>query len=112
MGRLLRKHKVLTSIKYYYLSVIIEIYTIVRSGILINGLFEAVPKLCEGVDYKLIIPPHMAYGEWGIEDYVAGSVVLHADVTIHESWPPIDAAKIALCDEEPKFEGNSIEKQI
>ena len=54
----------------------------------------------------------MAYGEWGIEDYVAGSVVLHADVKIHESWPPIDASKIALCDEEPKFEGSIRMKNI
>ena len=75
---------------------------------MIIGLYQAIVELCEGVQYEIIIPPHLAYGEWGLEDYISGSVVLHADLKIHESWPQMDALKVALCDEEPTFEGNHI----
>ena len=75
---------------------------------MILGLYQAITELCEGVQYKLIIPPHLAYGEWGLEDYISGSVVLHADLEIHESWPQMDAPFVALCDVEPTFEGGQI----
>ncbi|CBY09758.1 unnamed protein product, partial [Oikopleura dioica] len=81
-----------------------EIHTIVETGTLITGLYQAVVQLCEGVQYELIIPPHLAYGEWGLEDYISGSVVLHANLKIHESWPQIDAPKVALCNEDRTFE--------
>lgn len=85
--------------------------TVVESGTLIIGLHQAIVELCEGVQYEIIIPPHLAYGEWGLEDYISGSVVLHADLKIHESWPQIDALKVALCDEEPTFEGNHVQRK-
>lgn len=89
-----------------------EIRTVVESGTLIIGLYQAIVELCEGVQYEIIIPPHLAYGEWGLEDYISGSVVLHADLKIHESWPQMDALKVALCDEEPTFEDCAIEGSL
>ena len=62
--------------------------------------------MCLGVDYNVVIPPHSAYGEAGLENYIPGSAVLVVDIHSKKVWDPMDPKDVAHCDnqEEKTFE--------
>ena len=53
--------------------------------------------MCIGSSYHVILPPHFAYGEKGVVDYVPGSAVLHIDFTAHKVWNKMKPNQISDC---------------
>ena len=54
--------------------------------------------MCLNEEYHIVLPPHYAYGEKGVANYVPGSAVLHIDMTVKEIWEHMKSNVVAECE--------------
>lgn len=54
--------------------------------------------MCLNGKYHVVLPPHYAYGEKGVKDYMPGSAVLHIDITPKRTWEQMAKNAVAECD--------------
>ncbi|KAA0710375.1 Peptidyl-prolyl cis-trans isomerase FKBP9 [Triplophysa tibetana] len=84
-------------VKYYYNATLMDgtyigststfgkTYNVVLgAGQVVLGMEQGLLGMCVGEKRKLVIPPHLAYGERGVDDEVPGSAVLVFDVEMVE----------------------------
>merc|ERR1712121_124998 len=65
-------------------------------GQVIKGWDEGIVGMCEGEKRKLIVPPHLGYGDQGAGDVIPGGATLHFDVElmgIEEGPTPVNVFK-------------------
>ncbi|XP_062302228.1 peptidyl-prolyl cis-trans isomerase FKBP10 [Osmerus eperlanus] len=70
--------------------------TYIGMGYVIAGMDKALQGLCVGEKRRVILPPHMAYGEKGTGDIIPGSAVLVFDIHVIDFHNPKDAVEIKV----------------
>ncbi|KAM9345976.1 peptidyl-prolyl cis-trans isomerase FKBP10-like [Symphorus nematophorus] len=70
--------------------------TYIGMGYVIRGMDKALHGLCIGEKRKIIVPPHMAYGEEGVGDLIPGSAVLVFDIHVIDFHNPKDPVDIKV----------------
>ncbi|KAL3051518.1 peptidyl-prolyl cis-trans isomerase FKBP10 [Trematomus bernacchii] len=70
--------------------------TYIGMGYVIAGMDQALLGICIGERRRVIIPPHLAYGEQGAGDIIPRSAVLVFDVHIIDFHNPNDTVSIAI----------------
>ncbi|KAF3853648.1 hypothetical protein F7725_014336 [Dissostichus mawsoni] len=70
--------------------------TYIGMGYVISGMDQALLGICIGERRRVIIPPHLAYGEQGAGDVIPRSAVLVFDVHIIDFHNPNDTVSIAI----------------
>ncbi|CAM9793739.1 unnamed protein product, partial [Bubo scandiacus] len=68
--------------------------TYIGKGYIIPGMDQALQGVCMGERRRVLIPPHLAYGENGAGDKIPGSAVLIFDVHIIDFHNPADPVEI------------------
>uniref|UniRef100_A0A673HTX7 peptidylprolyl isomerase n=1 Tax=Sinocyclocheilus rhinocerous TaxID=307959 RepID=A0A673HTX7_9TELE len=76
-------------VKYHYNATLMDgtyigstCVAIIRLCIVVIGMEQGLIGMCVGEKRKLVIPPHLAYGERGVDGEVPGSAVLVFDVEL------------------------------
>ncbi|XP_062389002.1 peptidyl-prolyl cis-trans isomerase FKBP10 [Sardina pilchardus] len=70
--------------------------TYIGMGYVILGMDKALQGVCVGEKKKVTIPPHMAYGEKGLEGMIPGSAVLIFNVHVIDFHNPNDTVNIKV----------------
>uniref|UniRef100_A0A673BPN6 peptidylprolyl isomerase n=1 Tax=Sphaeramia orbicularis TaxID=375764 RepID=A0A673BPN6_9TELE len=70
--------------------------TYIGMGYVIQGMDKALHGLCMGEKRRIIIPPHMAYGENGVGKIIPGSAVLVFDIHVIDFHNPKDPVEIKI----------------
>ncbi|XP_026217479.1 peptidyl-prolyl cis-trans isomerase FKBP10 [Anabas testudineus] len=70
--------------------------TYIGMGYVIKGMDKALQGLCAGEKRRIIIPPHLAYGEGGVGDFIPGSAVLVFDIHVIDFHNPKDPVQIKV----------------
>nr|XP_020463075.1 peptidyl-prolyl cis-trans isomerase FKBP10 isoform X1 [Monopterus albus] len=70
--------------------------TYIGMGYVIHGMDKALQGLCIGEKRRIIIPPHMAYGEGGTGNLIPGSAVLVFDIHVIDFHNPKDPVQIKV----------------
>ncbi|XP_053554819.1 peptidyl-prolyl cis-trans isomerase FKBP10 [Bombina bombina] len=70
--------------------------TYIGMGYVIPGMDAGLQGVCVGERRRIIIPPHLGYGENGIANSIPGSAVLVFDVHIIDFHNPKDAVEIEV----------------
>uniref|UniRef100_A0A8C8MLF7 peptidylprolyl isomerase n=1 Tax=Oncorhynchus tshawytscha TaxID=74940 RepID=A0A8C8MLF7_ONCTS len=70
--------------------------TYIGMGYVIQGMDKALQGLCIGEKRRVILPPHMAYGEKGTGDLIPGSAVLVFDIHVIDFHNPKDLVEIKV----------------
>ncbi|XP_030591689.1 peptidyl-prolyl cis-trans isomerase FKBP10 [Archocentrus centrarchus] len=70
--------------------------TYIGMGYVIQGMDKALQGLCMGEKRRVIIPPHLAYGEGGVGNFIPGSAVLVFDIHIIDFHNPEDPVEIRV----------------
>nr|XP_026653459.1 peptidyl-prolyl cis-trans isomerase FKBP10 [Zonotrichia albicollis] len=68
--------------------------TYIGKGYIIPGMDQGLQGVCIGEHRRVVIPPHLAYGENGAGDKIPGSAVLIFDVHIIDFHNPADPVEI------------------
>ncbi|NXV64893.1 FKB10 isomerase, partial [Molothrus ater] len=68
--------------------------TYIGKGYIIPGMDQGLQGVCVGEHRRVVIPPHLAYGENGAGDKIPGSAVLIFDVHIIDFHNPADPVEI------------------
>ncbi|XP_020654972.3 peptidyl-prolyl cis-trans isomerase FKBP10 isoform X1 [Pogona vitticeps] len=68
--------------------------TYIGKGYVIPGMDQGLQGVCIGEKRRIIIPPHLAYGESGAGNKIPGSAVLIFDVHIVDFHNPTDSVEI------------------
>ncbi|XP_020782011.2 peptidyl-prolyl cis-trans isomerase FKBP10 [Boleophthalmus pectinirostris] len=68
--------------------------TYIGMGYVIRGMDQALQGLCIGEKRRVIIPPHMAYGETGVENLIPSWTVLVFDIHVIDFHNPKDPVEI------------------
>ncbi|NXF75571.1 FKB10 isomerase, partial [Sclerurus mexicanus] len=68
--------------------------TYIGKGYIIPGMDQGLQGVCVGEQRRVVIPPHLAYGENGAGDKIPGSAVLIFDVHIIDFHNPADPVEI------------------
>lgn len=68
--------------------------TYIGMGYVIEGVDQGLIGTCMGERRRIIIPPHLAYGESGVDDKIPGSAVLVFDVQVVDFHNPKDTVGI------------------
>ncbi|XP_064421402.1 peptidyl-prolyl cis-trans isomerase FKBP10 [Latimeria chalumnae] len=68
--------------------------TYIGMGYIISGMDQGLQGACMGERRRIIIPPHLAYGEQGVGDNIPGSAVLMFDVHVIDFHNPSDTIEI------------------
>uniref|UniRef100_A0A803W2Q8 peptidylprolyl isomerase n=1 Tax=Ficedula albicollis TaxID=59894 RepID=A0A803W2Q8_FICAL len=68
--------------------------TYIGKGYIIPGMDQGLQGVCMGEQRRVVIPPHLAYGENGAGDKIPGSAVLIFDVHIIDFHNPADPVEI------------------
>ncbi|MBN3283054.1 FKB10 isomerase, partial [Polyodon spathula] len=68
--------------------------TYIGMGFVIPGMDKALQGVCIGEKRRIIIPPHMAYGESGAGESIPGSAVLVFDIHVIDFHNPSDPVEI------------------
>uniref|UniRef100_A0A8V0ZR74 peptidylprolyl isomerase n=1 Tax=Gallus gallus TaxID=9031 RepID=A0A8V0ZR74_CHICK len=68
--------------------------TYVGTGWLIKGMDQGLQGVCIGERRRVVVPPHLAYGENGVGNKIPGSAVLIFDVHIIDFHNPDDPVEI------------------
>ncbi|XP_029014159.1 peptidyl-prolyl cis-trans isomerase FKBP10-like [Betta splendens] len=70
--------------------------TYIGVGHVIQGMDKALQGLCMGEKRRVRIPPHLAYGEKGVGDFIPGSAVLVFDIHVIDFHNPEDPVQIKV----------------
>ncbi|XP_037544674.1 peptidyl-prolyl cis-trans isomerase FKBP10 [Nematolebias whitei] len=70
--------------------------TYVGKGYVIRGMDKALQGLCMGERRRIVVPPHMAYGEEGVGNLIPGSAVLVFDIHVIDFHNPKDPVEIRV----------------
>nr|XP_046271603.1 peptidyl-prolyl cis-trans isomerase FKBP10 isoform X2 [Scatophagus argus]XP_046271604.1 peptidyl-prolyl cis-trans isomerase FKBP10 isoform X2 [Scatophagus argus] len=70
--------------------------TYIGMGYVIQGMDKALQGLCIGEKRRVIVPPHMAYGEEGVGDLIPSSAVLVFDIHVIDFHNPKDPVEIKV----------------
>lgn len=70
--------------------------TYIGMGYVIQGMDKALQGLCIGEKRRIIIPPHMAYGEEGVGNLIPSSAVLVFDIHVIDFHNPKDPVQIKV----------------
>ncbi|KAM3863936.1 peptidyl-prolyl cis-trans isomerase FKBP10-like [Diretmus argenteus] len=70
--------------------------TYIGMGYVISGMDKALQGLCMGEKRRIVVPPHMAYGEKGVGEFIPGSAVLIFDIHVIDFHNPTDPVKIKV----------------
>ncbi|XP_061567479.1 peptidyl-prolyl cis-trans isomerase FKBP10-like isoform X2 [Cololabis saira] len=70
--------------------------TYVGMGYVMRGMDKALQGLCTGEKRRIMIPPHLAYGEEGVENLIPSSAVLVFDVHVIDFHNPSDPVNIKV----------------
>uniref|UniRef100_A0A8C3Y6M5 peptidylprolyl isomerase n=1 Tax=Catharus ustulatus TaxID=91951 RepID=A0A8C3Y6M5_CATUS len=68
--------------------------TYIGKGYIIPGMDQGLQGVCVGEQRRVVIPPHLAYGENGAGDKIPGSAVLIFDVHVIDFHNPADPVEI------------------
>ncbi|KAG2460734.1 FKB10 isomerase, partial [Polypterus senegalus] len=68
--------------------------TYIGMGYVIAGMDKALQGLCIGDRMRVTVPPHMAYGETGVDKIIPGSAVLVFDVHVIDFHNPKDNVEV------------------
>ncbi|NXX13257.1 FKB10 isomerase, partial [Podargus strigoides] len=68
--------------------------TYIGKGFIIPGMDQGLQGVCVGERRRVVVPPHLAYGENGAGDKIPGSAVLIFDVHIIDFHNPTDPVEI------------------
>ncbi|MGH0122005.1 UNVERIFIED_CONTAM: hypothetical protein FKN15_000546 [Acipenser sinensis] len=68
--------------------------TYIGMGYVIPGMDKALQGVCIGEKRRIIMPPHMAYGESGAGESIPGSAVLVFDIHVIDFHNPTDVVEI------------------
>ncbi|KAM6450409.1 peptidyl-prolyl cis-trans isomerase FKBP10 [Liasis olivaceus] len=68
--------------------------TYIGKGYIISGMDQGLQGVCVGERRRIIIPPHLAYGENGAGSKIPGSAVLIFDVHVVDFHNPTDLVEI------------------
>ncbi|XP_069763236.1 peptidyl-prolyl cis-trans isomerase FKBP10-like [Narcine bancroftii] len=68
--------------------------TYIGMGYVIDGIDQGLLGACMGERRRVVIPPHLAYGESGVGDKIPGSAVLVFDVLIVDFHNPKDMVAV------------------
>ncbi|XP_035424412.1 peptidyl-prolyl cis-trans isomerase FKBP10 isoform X1 [Cygnus atratus] len=68
--------------------------TYIGKGYIIPGMDQGLQGVCMGERRRVVIPPHLAYGENGAGDKIPGSAVLIFDVHVIDFHNPADPVEI------------------
>ncbi|XP_017284993.1 peptidyl-prolyl cis-trans isomerase FKBP10 [Kryptolebias marmoratus] len=75
--------------------------TYIGMGYVIRGMDKALQGLCTGEKRRIVIPPHMAYGEEGVKNLIPGSAVLIFDIHVIDFHNPNDPVEIRVTRKPP-----------
>ncbi|KAL6103202.1 fkbp10 [Pungitius sinensis] len=70
--------------------------TFIGKGQVIQGMDKALVGLCIGEKRRITVPPHLAYGEAGVENLIPGSAVLVFDIEVIDFHNPKDPVGIKV----------------
>ncbi|CAL8314335.1 unnamed protein product [Arctogadus glacialis] len=70
--------------------------TYIGMGYVILGMDRALQGLCIGERRRVVVPPHLAYGEQGVDDLIPSSAVLVFDIDIIDFHNPKDPIEIKV----------------
>lgn len=70
--------------------------TYIGMGYVISGMDHALQGLCTGEKRRVTVPPHLAYGERGVDLLIPGSAVLIFDIHVIDFHNPKDAIEIKV----------------
>uniref|UniRef100_A0A1A8FUK0 peptidylprolyl isomerase n=2 Tax=Nothobranchius korthausae TaxID=1143690 RepID=A0A1A8FUK0_9TELE len=70
--------------------------TYIGMGYVIRGMDKALQGLCTGEKRRVVIPPHLAYGEGGVGNLIPGSAVLVFDIHVIDFHNPKDPVEIRI----------------
>ncbi|KAM8844701.1 peptidyl-prolyl cis-trans isomerase FKBP10-like [Spinachia spinachia] len=70
--------------------------TYIGMGYVIQGMDKALVGLCVGEKRRITVPPHLAYGEVGVEGLVPSSAVLVFDIQVIDFHNPKDPVSIKV----------------
>ncbi|CAH2302598.1 peptidyl-prolyl cis-trans isomerase FKBP10 [Pelobates cultripes] len=70
--------------------------TYIGMGYIIQGMDAGLQGVCIGEKRRIIIPPHLGYGETGVANSIPGSAVLVFDVHIIDFHNPKDSVEIEV----------------
>ncbi|XP_024128307.1 peptidyl-prolyl cis-trans isomerase FKBP10 [Oryzias melastigma] len=70
--------------------------TYIGMGYVIHGMDKALQGLCTGEKRRIVIPPHLAYGEKGVGGLIPGSAVLVFHIHIIDFHNPKDSVQIRV----------------
>ncbi|CAL1588000.1 unnamed protein product [Knipowitschia caucasica] len=68
--------------------------TYIGMGYVIKGMDQALQGLCIGEKRRVVIPPHLAYGERGVENLIPSWAVLVFDIHVIDFHHPKDPVQI------------------
>ncbi|KFQ31094.1 Peptidyl-prolyl cis-trans isomerase FKBP10, partial [Mesitornis unicolor] len=68
--------------------------TYIGKGFIIPGMDQGLQGVCVGERRRVVVPPHLAYGENGAGDKIPGSAVLIFDVHVIDFHNPADTVEI------------------
>ncbi|XP_068161077.1 peptidyl-prolyl cis-trans isomerase FKBP10 [Antennarius striatus] len=70
--------------------------TYIGMGYVIPGMDQGLLGVCSGERRRVIIPPHLAYGEQGVGDVIPPSTVLVFDIHVIDFHNPSDAVDVRV----------------
>ncbi|KAM8795148.1 peptidyl-prolyl cis-trans isomerase FKBP10 [Eudromia elegans] len=70
--------------------------TYIGKGYIIPGMDQGLQGVCMGERRRVVVPPHLAYGESGAGDKIPGSAVLVFDVHVIDFHNPADPVQIEI----------------
>ncbi|CAL8302694.1 unnamed protein product [Merluccius merluccius] len=76
--------------------------TYIGMGYVITGMDRALQGLCTGEKRRITVPPHLAYGEKGVEDLIPSSAVLVFDIDVIDFHNPNDPVEIKVTHKPPQ----------